>query len=129
MPTLTTDEPAATAADDHLGRTNFATNLAAMILGASPGSSFRLGVFGEWGEGKTSVLRMMDERLGAEGQVTVWLSPWATRSPEDLLFRLLRNIATKLDIDLSPVDQANTRSEKVDSLRKKGEAADARVPL
>jgi hypothetical protein len=97
MATLTDDEPAGKA-DDYLNRGPFAQNIADIILGCEKGASFRIGVYGDWGEGKTSVLRMVDDVLTSSGHVTLWLSPWGKTSNEALLRTLLDAIADRLGL-------------------------------
>ena len=97
MATLTDDEPAGQE-DDYLNRGPFAQNIADMILGCERGASFRIGVYGDWGEGKTSVLEMVDDMLTKAGQVTLWLSPWGKTSNTALLSTLLEAIADTLQL-------------------------------
>jgi predicted KAP-like P-loop ATPase len=49
------DRPIATDAEDALGRARFAKSIADLILSSPPKETLRIGIYGGWGEGKTSV--------------------------------------------------------------------------
>lgn len=62
------------------------------------GGTLRIGVYGGWGEGKTSVLELVQAQLRKAGHKTVFLYAWSYRSTELLLEDLLRKIARELAI-------------------------------
>ena len=84
--------------DDLLNRAPFANSLTDLIINAPQDTSFRIGVYGDWGEGKTSVLRMMDKRLEDKNHYTSVLVPWGAKSTEELLERVIRLIVEALKI-------------------------------
>jgi predicted KAP-like P-loop ATPase len=96
--TRSPDDPIYSEEEDLLGRASFAEGLADLISGAPPDATLRIGVYGGWGEGKTSVLQMLQSRLAREGHCTVFLYAWASHSADELLERLLRSIARELKI-------------------------------
>src|ERR1043165_6186909 len=51
---------------DCLNRLRFAKSMTDLIVHAPKGTSFRIGLYGSWGEGKTSVMRMMESNLRSE---------------------------------------------------------------
>lgn len=53
---LLTDEPVLELADDRLSLDPYANTIAAVALGTE--GPFTIGVFGDWGHGKTSLLRL-----------------------------------------------------------------------
>lgn len=97
------DTPVSTPDQDELGRLPFASAVADLILGAPAKSSLRIGIHGGWGEGKTSVLKLIECQLRAEGHHAVWLSPWASSSREDLLAALFAKLAVELGLRVSKV--------------------------
>jgi predicted KAP-like P-loop ATPase len=92
------DEPIRSDAEDLLDRKGFARAISDLIVDAQKGETLRIGVYGAWGEGKTSVLELVQAQLEAAGHVTVFLYAWSYRSTNELLEDLLRKIARKLKI-------------------------------
>jgi hypothetical protein len=57
-----------------------------------------VGVLGDWGSGKTSLLRMAQERLKpADGYLTVFFSPWRYEDYEDVKGALIDAILSRLE--------------------------------
>lgn len=94
------DRPIATDAEDALGRARFAKSISDLILSAPPKETLRIGIYGGWGEGKTSVLRLIETALRAKGHPVVWITPWATASREALVSDLISKLAKELGISL-----------------------------
>ena len=65
-----TDQPIATSEEDRFSRKPFAYRVAHTIAHRSDPSSIVVGIYGAWGEGKTSVLRMIEEGRDCEDIVT-----------------------------------------------------------
>lgn len=81
------DQPITGKAEDRFNRAFFATRIAETIATRIDPSSIVLGLFGPWGDGKTSVLEMMQEALGSyPNAIVVRFNPWHFQS-EDLLLR------------------------------------------
>jgi hypothetical protein len=81
------DQPISGKAEDRFNRSFFATRIAETIATRIDPSSIVLGLFGPWGDGKTSVLEMMQETLGSyQNAIVVRFNPWHFQS-EDLLLR------------------------------------------
>lgn len=66
----------APAEQDLLGRWPIATAVASVVLSAPPRYSVRVGVYGAWGTGKTSVLRFVRQIAERDGHLVVQFSPW-----------------------------------------------------
>lgn len=84
------DEP---TEQDLLGRRDMARNLASLIVNARAGSSFRLGIYGGWGEGKTSILRMMAAALKEHAIESAFVLPWMSPNSDQLTIDILEAIA------------------------------------
>ncbi len=61
--------------DDRLGRQRFANGLANLAKGAG-GSPFVVGVHGEWGSGKTFMLRRWQRQMENDGCKTIYFNAW-----------------------------------------------------
>ena len=74
---LLTDEPLGTegARKDGLGFENYSQALAEAAIN-TPGP-FTIGIFGGWGTGKTSLMRLTQSKLAMdENVVPVWFNAW-----------------------------------------------------
>lgn len=81
------DQPIAGRAEDRFNRAIFATRIAETIATRVDPSSIVLGLYGPWGDGKTSVLEMMQESLRSHpNAIIVRFNPWHFQN-EDLLLR------------------------------------------
>jgi hypothetical protein len=49
-----------------------------------PDWSVRIGIFGKWGEGKSTVLRFVETMQNGTGNIVFWFNPWAIQSLNDL---------------------------------------------
>lgn len=64
-----------------------------------------VGVLGDWGSGKTSLMRMAQERLDAEdGYLTVFFSPWRYEAYEDVKAALIDAILSRLEQEIPAGD-------------------------
>jgi hypothetical protein len=70
--------------DDDLGRWRFAAEIAEVIRSTPADWSARIGIFGKWGEGKSTVLHFLEEMLSPEGNIVFYFSPWAVRELNEL---------------------------------------------
>ncbi|MBI2768962.1 MAG: AAA family ATPase [Burkholderiales bacterium] len=80
------DEPITSKTQDRFGRAPFAARIAQTIAHRADPSSIVIGLFGPWGDGKTSVLKMMEEALDQhEHVITIRFNPWHFPSEDALL--------------------------------------------
>ncbi|HEX8322137.1 KAP family P-loop NTPase fold protein [Longimicrobium sp.] len=114
---LLPDRPIARGEDDLLGRRDFALNMAEAVNNAPAGSTLRIGIYGGWGEGKTSVLAMMRGFLQERGHVCIWLNPWITESKDAVSSQITREIARALGIDLKKLKHAESSTRALKKVR------------
>ncbi len=88
--------------DGVLGFDNYRDALVNIIKGSEP--RFTIGIFGSWGTGKTTLMRMMKKKLDDESAVTVWFNPWQFEKEKHLLVPLLQTF--KLELETKYKDQA-----------------------
>lgn len=59
-----------------------------------------VGVLGDWGSGKSSLLLMAEERLRAEGAIVVYFSPWRIEDYDDAKSALLDAVVHEVEANL-----------------------------
>lgn len=102
------DQPIRQAREDQFHRGLFASRVGRTIAMRSDPSSVVIGIYAPWGEGKTSVLHLIEESLNEHPHVIpVWFNPWIFGTPQEVTQGFFNAIATALNKDL------RTRSEKV----------------
>ncbi len=90
---LWTDQPIRGEEEDRLNFADYADVLAEVILTAD--TPITIGVFGPWGSGKTSLMRLVAQRLGGRRTTahrrarTVWFNAWQYEKDEAALWRAL----------------------------------------
>jgi hypothetical protein len=82
------DNPIRLAGDDWLDRTAPAAALAALIQRPGVDLPLTIGVYGDWGSGKTSLLQLVRGGLAAE-HLVFWFNAWAYAQQRDALWRAL----------------------------------------
>lgn len=60
-----------------------------------------IGVFGEWGSGKTSLMRLTENDLNAANTKTVWFNAWKFDKAQDLRVALIHMILKQIENDKS----------------------------
>jgi KAP family P-loop domain len=95
------DLPIETAAQDRFERAGFAIGIARKLAERRDSSSLVVAINGPWGDGKTSVLRMMETELANHPTVAVAkFNPWRFGSDEDLLRAFFETLATAMEQSL-----------------------------
>jgi hypothetical protein len=91
------DQPITGRAQDRFSRAPFATRIAQTIATRVDASSIVIGVFGPWGDGKTSVLEMMEEAFSDYAQaIVVRFNPWHFQTEDQLLRGFFATLADAL---------------------------------
>jgi len=114
MPLLS-DNPATA---DGLGFAGTADLLAKVIADADP--PFTLGLFGEWGSGKTTLMQMIKKKLEGDGQKCVWFNAWKYDGKEVLWNALMQTIfyAMQNDPDLNKRVEGDKTKKKIAKMAK-----------
>ncbi len=87
---------------DKLSFHRYTNPLISVLTDPGQETPFTIGIFGSWGSGKSSLLRMLEERLQmehAEEFVCVAFNPWVHRSEENMLVPLLHTLRDALNRD------------------------------
>lgn len=97
------DQPVKTHTADLLGRTSFAQSLGSIILKYQEKESLVIGLFGEWGSGKTSIINMALEeidRISSQGQITKPIifkfNPWTFSDQQQLISQFFKQLSSIL---------------------------------
>ncbi|MBF8276237.1 MAG: hypothetical protein HW390_1310 [Candidatus Brocadiaceae bacterium] len=82
--------------EDLLGFDKYIEALGKMVTHEGFKTPFCIGIFGKWGSGKTSFMRLLEKRLSASGSkpfiVPVWFNPWRYQKEEHLIIPFLKTI-------------------------------------
>ncbi|MCH8241724.1 MAG: hypothetical protein IH897_03810, partial [Planctomycetes bacterium] len=91
------DEP---TRDDQLGRSEFARALA--TIATTSETPLVIGLYGRWGAGKTSLMRIVQSKLDADGETkTVWFDAWRHQFDEHPALGLMHTMVNELGIQES----------------------------
>lgn len=102
------DAPIRNHRGDRFGRWPFAERVASVIATRSDPSSIVVGIYGPWGDGKTSVINMMIEALEAhENTIVIPFNPWNFESEGQLIRAFFDTLADGIGKSLS------TRAEEL----------------
>lgn len=89
-------------AGDRLDFVRYVDALTELVTADTTQTPFTIGVFGAWGSGKSSLLRMLDERLSTDHAgrtVRVHFNPWVHRREPNMLLPLLHTLQDTLAED------------------------------
>lgn len=108
------DQPIMHKAQDRFNRAGFAARIAETLASRVDPSSIVIGLYGPWGDGKTSVLEMMQETLSQYKKITtVRFNPWHFQREEVLLRGFFATLAEAMGKSLP------SKKEKVGELLEK----------
>jgi predicted KAP-like P-loop ATPase len=79
-----------------------------MIKNSYP--NFTIGIFGEWGTGKTTLMKSIEKKIGKNDQdiITVWFDAWKYENEKEFALIPLLKV-----IDYSIPDEADERKRKL----------------
>ncbi len=106
---LLIDEPVAGIDEDILNLRPFADVIAGAALGTK--GPFTIGVYADWGEGKTSVLRLAKELVEKNDKdiVTIWFNAWQYGKEDHPIIPLVSTIAKSISEKLKTVDKTRKK--------------------
>ncbi|PIT49796.1 KAP family P-loop NTPase fold protein [Snodgrassella communis] len=95
------DAPVSSKEEDKFSRWKFAERVGQVIARREDPSGLVIGLYGVWGDGKTSVLNFIQESLKSEEKVIcIKFNPWRYGTENDLLKGFFFTIAEALDTKL-----------------------------
>lgn len=96
---LKSDVPIKLSKDDILGRKSFSEQLAKTIIDYNHHESINIGLYGEWGSGKTSVMNMVEEnlysltKLEEQKPVILRFNPWMFTDSNQLITQFFNQLS------------------------------------
>ena len=90
---ISEDEPSAAETDSY-HRKHLVTRLAELLL-ETPPNIRRIGILADWGEGKTHVMKMLEQHLRDRANNTfrmAWVNPWRASSREEAWVEIARGV-------------------------------------
>jgi predicted KAP-like P-loop ATPase len=100
-PTVRNDEP---TSEDELNREQFASGFAR--LAETCETPLVIGLYGTWGMGKTSLMKLIEKSLDAEKTRSVWFNPWLHQFDESPAVALMQTIVHELELSDGAKDTA-----------------------
>jgi hypothetical protein len=98
--------------DDDLDRWRFAAEIVEVVLATPSDWSVRIGIFGKWGEGKSTVLRFAEQMLNEKQNIVFSFSPWAIQNWNDLWEDFGNRLLEALSAAKIPFDGSWKKSAK-----------------
>ncbi|MGL4209281.1 MAG: KAP family P-loop NTPase fold protein, partial [Candidatus Adiutrix sp.] len=98
--TIFSDEAIKNATHDDFNRQNFADKVANMLAQREPydSTSIVVGICGEWGSGKSSVLNLMQETLAAKDNcIVIKFNPWYFTTQEQIIKSFFATLGQELE--------------------------------
>ncbi|AEW00157.1 hypothetical protein A4D02_28510 [Niastella koreensis] len=89
------DSPISSKAADRFQRYNFAHRIAQVVSSGKYSTSLVVGIYGKWGEGKTSVMNCIQQEIGDKA-VVINFNPWLYNEEKQLIKSFFSSIATAL---------------------------------
>jgi hypothetical protein len=83
---------------DLLGFDRFVEVISSRISRNSDNSPLTIGIYGEWGSGKTSFLRLVDISLRSRNIHSIWFNAWKYSDEKDLRAALLQTVLTQMQV-------------------------------
>ena len=97
-----TDAPIMEPPQDRFSRTPFAERIAHAISTQRDPASLVIGLYGPWGDGKTSVLNLVEHALaGSDEMVPIRFNPWRLGSETEMFVGFFETLAEALDASLT----------------------------
>ena len=95
---ISPDLPIQNVSEDKLNRASFASGLADAIMEHSSASSFTIGLYGEWGSGKTSLINMVLDEIEKrkDNKIILRFNPWLCSETNQLISQFFKQLASVL---------------------------------
>jgi len=93
---IPSDEAITKEEEDLLNRRPFVEHVVSLIE-ANIKPPYSIGIYGDWGSGKTSIMRLIKEKLEATGKYRIiWFDAWEYENEANLIYPLVRLIQKEI---------------------------------
>jgi len=99
--------------DDHLKRWSFAREIYGITVTGPQEWSVRVGIYGEWGTGKTSVLEFIAQMATDDGHVLIHFNPWEHSSKQALWNSFVDTVYDELERRFGKLEDAGLKRRRV----------------
>jgi len=95
--TIASDKPINDPAQDRFNRWSFAQRIAQTIVSRKDPSSIVIGIYGSWGDGKTTVLNFIEKELSQQPNIITYkFNPWRFSDENKMLIGFFHSLANAL---------------------------------
>ena len=100
---FTPDSPLEQPEEDQLGYSEFASHLANTITSRVPTDGYTIGIYGDWGSGKSTILNFVESELKDpdDSPIVVRFNPWWFSGRSDLIEKFFAQLGNVLGDDES----------------------------
>jgi molybdopterin-guanine dinucleotide biosynthesis protein len=105
------DSPVLEPEQDLLHFKRYVEPLVQLITDDDTETPFTIGIFGKWGTGKTTLLKMIETQMRDKDYPTIWFNPWLYQTEDNLVVPLLQTIHDFLQE--STVEHFHTAAQRV----------------
>lgn len=103
-PQLAADSPLSSGAEDALGRLPFALRIAELIATRTSPEPIAIGIYGRWGDGKSTILNFVEEATqNRDDVVFARFNPWLIGEPHEILKGFLETLAGAVGARTDPM--------------------------
>lgn len=110
---ILSDQP---VAKDAFGFQTLVRTLADIVLSESTETPITIGIDGEWGTGKTSILKMIETEAHRSGLPCIWLNAWSLESTDSMFLSVAKQILDEFKSRGQQSDERNFKNSIIDWL-------------
>lgn len=120
---LLSDRPVSKKDEDRFQRFDFSRRIAETIVESQNSDSIVIGIYGVWGEGKTSVINFIESELKKpenENIIPIRFNPWRFTDEAVLLVSFFNTLASEVKKSVPPPHSNENKSQSFIKKKKKG---------
>lgn len=96
---IPSDEPISKQEEDLLNKRPF-VDIVVSLIEANIKAPYSIGIYGDWGSGKTSIMKLIEEEIRRSGEYRIiWFDAWEYENETNLIYPLIRLIQKEVPKD------------------------------